>query len=92
MILFYILTCGKKRRILEEVPVLDCLCDLGKVLVYDAPGAHIQVSYLGVSHLSIRKAYRHPAGIAFYKRALCHQFIHNRRFAFCYGISGSILI
>ena len=78
IIFLYILTCCHKCFIFEKIAILDCLCDLGKILVYDAACSHVQMPHLGVSHLSVRKTYCHTAGISSHERALSHQFVHNR--------------
>ena len=75
-----------KSRIFKKCPVLDFLCNPCQFLIYNAPCAHIQMPYLGISHLSLRKAYRHAAGIAFHKRTFLHQPIHYRRIRFRHGI------
>ena len=46
IILLHIPARGKKRFILEEISILDGLCDLGQILIYDASGAHVQVPHL----------------------------------------------
>ncbi len=90
--LLYIFTCRKKRRVLKEIPILDCLCNLGKILIYDTTCAHVQMSHLGISHLPVRKPDCKAAGISFYERALGHQLVHDRSLALQNGISFCLLI
>ena len=37
-------------------------------LIHNSPGAHIQMTYLRIAHLPVRKPYRKSAGIASDKR------------------------
>ena len=78
IIFLHILACCKERLILKEISVLDGFRDLCQILIHDASCAHVQVSYLRVSHLSVRKPDSHAAGISLHKRALSHQFVHDR--------------
>ena len=55
-VLCSVLHCLEKRGVLEEFAVLDLLGDLGKVLIDDAPRAHVEVSDLGIAHLSVGKS------------------------------------
>ena len=87
IVFLYILTRFHKRFILKEISILDRLCDLCKILVYDTACTHVQMSYLRVSHLSVRKSYCHTAGISFHERALSHQFVHNRCSCLCNSIT-----
>ena len=79
IIFLHILACRHKRFIFKEIPVLDGFRNLRQILVHDAACAHVQMSHLRISHLSVRKSYRHTAGISSHKRALSHQLIHDRR-------------
>ena len=88
----HILAGGKKSFILKEISILDSLGDLSQVLINDPAGSHIQMSHLRVSHLSFRKSYRHPAGVAFYKRILLHQLVHHRRLRLSHRIAFFTLI
>ena len=47
----------------EKLAILDHEIDLGDVHVNHAPGAHVQVSDLTVSHLAGRQADKAPAGV-----------------------------
>ena len=79
IILFTVFHSRKQGRILEEIPILDFLGNSGKLLVYDAPRPHIQMSHLGISHLSVRKADSHAAGVSSHKGIFLHQPVHDRR-------------
>ena len=87
IVVFCILHSRKKCLILEEIAVLDLFCDPCKLLVYDTACAHVHMTNLGVTHLSVRKTYRKTAGIAFYKRIIFHESVHNRCFCLIYSIS-----
>ena len=65
--------------ILKEIAVLNLFRNSGKLLVHDAPCAHVQVPYLGISHLSVRQTDRQTARLSLNKRALRHQLVHHRR-------------
>ena len=60
--------------------------DPGEVLIYDPSRSHIQMAYLGISHLAIRKTNCQTAGVAFYKRVFLHQSVYDR----CFGRSNCI--
>ena len=77
----------KKGFILEEIAVLDFFGDTGKLLVHDAACTHVQMTYLRVSHLALRKTYSHSACQTFYIGILSHQFVHDRSICLFYGIS-----
>ena len=79
-------------RVLEEIAVLDCFCDSGQLLVYNAACAHVQMAYLRVTHLSVRKTYSKSAGLSFYVRALAHQLVHNRSFRFADSVMLAFVI
>jgi len=78
IILLHILARCHERFIFKEISVLDGLCDLRQVLVYDASRTHVQMSDLRVSHLSVRQSHCHTAGISSHERALSHQLVHDR--------------
>ena len=61
--------------------------DTGQLLVHDAACAHVQMSYLRVSHLALRKTYSQSACQTFYKGTLSHQLVHHRSICLFYGIS-----
>ena len=87
IILLNILTCCHKRFILKEIPILNRFCNLGQILINNTSCAHVQMSYLGVSHLAVRKSYCHAAGISSHKRALSHQPVHDRCGCFCHCVA-----
>ena len=87
IVLFCVLHSSKKRLVLEEISVLDLFCDSCKLLVYDTACAHIHMTNLGVTHLSVRKTYSKTAGITFYKRIIFHKSVHNRCLRLIYSIS-----
>ena len=78
IVLLAVLDCAQQFFVLEEYAVFDVLGDQGQVLVDDAAGADVHMTPLGISHLAIRKTNCQTAGVAFYKRTLCFQLIHNR--------------
>ena len=78
--------------ILEEIAVLDCFRDSGQLLIYNAACAHVQMAYLRVTHLSVRKTYSKSAGLSFYVRALAHQLVHNRSFCFADSVMLAFVI
>ena len=82
-----VIYCAKKVFILEENAILDVLCDKRKILVYDPSGSDIHMSYLGISHLSVRKSYCQSGSISFLKRTLRHELVDNGRFCHIYRIS-----
>ena len=45
-VFLYIFAGCKEGFVLKEVAVLDSLCDLCQILVYNAAGSHVQMSYL----------------------------------------------
>ena len=92
IVLFCIFACCKQRLILKEISVFDRFCNLCQFLVNDASCSHVQMSYLRVSHLTFRKSDCHSTCISFYKRILCHQFIHDRSLSFCHSISFCCII
>ena len=87
MILFAVVHRCHKGLILKEITILNGFCDSCQILIYDPAGSHIQVSDLGVTHLSLREAYGKSAGIPLHKRILLHQAVHFRSFCFIYCIS-----
>ena len=92
VMLLHVLTGRKKRLILKEISVLDRLCDLRKILIYDAPCAHIEMPYFRVPHLAVRQPYRQPAGVPLHERARRHQLIHDRSPAFCHRIAILLIV
>ncbi len=50
-----------QRHIIKENPVIDGLRDAGELLIDDAPGADIEMTDLGVSHLTLRQPYSRTA-------------------------------
>ena len=92
IVVFCILHSRKKCLILEEIAVLDLFCDPCKLLVYDTACAHIHMTNLGVTHLSVRKTYSKSAGLSFYVRALAHQLVHNRSFRFADSVMLAFVI
>ena len=72
IIIFCILHCCKKCFVLEEITIVDLFCDSGKLLIYDTACAHIHMTYLRVTHLSVRKTNCKSAGISFYEWIFCH--------------------
>ena len=72
--------------IFKEYTILNLLGDPCQFLIYDAARAHIQVSHLRISHLSIRKSHCQSTGIPLYKRAIPHQAVHHRSFRLCHCI------
>ena len=84
---FHILAGRQQDFVFKKVPVLDRLGDLGQILINNAPGAHIQMAHLRISHLSFGKSYCHSAGISFHKRIFFHQLIHYRSLCLCHCIS-----
>ncbi len=89
--LLHVLHGVKKLGILEEIPILNLLGDAGEILVNDAPGAHIHMADLGVSHLSVRKTDRKSARISLDERILLLQPVHHRRICLCHGIMKRII-
>ena len=77
-LLFTVVHRRQQRRILKKGSFLNLLCDPGQLLIYNAPGSHIQMAYLRISHLSLRKPHRHAAGVAPHKGTLSHQPVHHR--------------
>ena len=72
IIVLCILHCCKKCFIPEEITIVDLFCDSGKLLIYDTACAHIHMTYLRVTHLSVRKTNCKSAGISFYEWIFCH--------------------
>ena len=72
IIFFCILHCCKKCFIFEEISIIDFFGDSGKFLIYDASRTHIHMSYLRVTHLSIRQTYCKSTGISFNKWIFLH--------------------
>ena len=50
-----VLHCLQQGGIFKEVSVLNGFGDLGQILIDDAPRAHVEVSDLGIAHLSVGK-------------------------------------
>ena len=92
IVCFCILNSLYQLFILEEIAVLDCFCDSGQLLIYNAACAHVQMAYLRVTHLSVRKTYSKSAGLSFYVRALAHQLVHNRSFRFADSVMLAFVI
>ena len=67
-----VLHCCEKCFVLEEVAVVDFFGDSGKFLIYDAACTHIHMTYLRITHLSIRQTYCKSAGISLNKWIFCH--------------------
>ncbi len=88
----YIFAGCQKSLVLKKVPVLDRLCDLGQILVYDPAGAHIQMPDLRIAHLSVRQPHCKAACISLDKRILGHRLVHDRGLSLCNGISFCIVI
>ena len=78
VVLLYIFHSPEENLILKEVSVLNLLADPGKILVNDSSGAHIQMSDLGVAHLSLRQADIMAARLSLHKGVFLHQPVHNR--------------
>ena len=78
VVLFDIFHRPEENFVPEEISVLDLLADPGQVLINDSSRAHIQVSDLGVAHLSLRQADIMAARLSRYKRTLFHQPVHDR--------------
>ena len=78
IILLAVVHSCKQSLILEEIAILDCLCNSGQILINNTAGTDVHMSNLRVSHLSIRKTNSKSGSSAFNKRALLHQFIHYR--------------
>ena len=57
MVCFYIIICSLDFSILEKLVLAACDVDLYKVLVHHAAGAEVEVTYLRVTHLALRKTY-----------------------------------
>ena len=72
-------TACKKGFILEEIAVLDFFGDTGQLLVHDAACTHVQMTYLRVSHLALRKTYSHSAG---------HDLLHTGYSAISLSMTG----
>ena len=87
IILLRILHSSQKCFILEEITILNLFGNSGQLLIYDAASAHIHMSYLGVTHLSVWKTYCQSTGISLYKRIFFHQLIHYRGSCLRNGIS-----
>ena len=77
IILFAVLDCLEQLGIFKEIAVLDFLGDTGKILINDAACAHVQVSYLGIAHLSVGKSDKHTRSIASLKGIFLHETVHN---------------
>ena len=77
VVLLAVLDSAEELFVLKEDAVLDILCDESEVLVDDTAGTDVHVTYLGVTHLSVRKSYSKSGSISELIRALCHQLIHN---------------
>ena len=87
-----VVNSGKKFRVLKEHSVLNLFGNPCQFLIDNAARAHIHMADLRIAHLSVGKTYRHPAGITFLERTLCHQLIHNRCIRHRYGICLRIII
>ena len=79
IVLFAVFHSRKQGRIFKEIPVLNFLGNSGKLLIYDTAGTHVQVAHLRISHLSVRKADSHAAGVSSHKGIFLHQPVHDRR-------------
>ena len=82
----------QKRRILEEIPVLNGLGDLSQILIYDTTRPDIQVAHLRVAHLPIRQSYEKSAGISWHAGPLLDHLIIIRLLGGGYCIAYRILI
>ncbi len=78
--------------VFKKCAVLNLFRNSGKLLIYDTACSHIQMSYLRISHLAVRKSDRHTACISFHERTFLHQFVHDRRFGLCNRIPLCFLI
>ena len=74
----HMLTRGLQLLVLKKCAVLYLLCDPGKILIYDPTGSHVQMTDLGISHLSFGKSDSHPTGISLNKRITLHQHVNIR--------------
>ena len=78
---FAVFHCLQEFGNLKEIPILNGLGDPGQLLIHDAARAHVQMSYLGVAHLAVRKSHRQAAGLSLDVGALAHQLVHDRSLA-----------
>ena len=85
-----ILHCCKECRILEELAGLNRAGDFQKVLVDYASGSDVEVSDLGISHLSCRQAYRLAACFDSNKRIFCEHPVKYRLVCCGNGIAVSL--
>ena len=87
-----ILYCLYQCLVFKKYTILNLLGDTRQLLVYNTARAHIQMSYLGVAHLSVGKPYGQSACIALHEGILCHQLIHYRCLCLGYRIAVCSLI
>ena len=65
-------------RILKDAAILAGTVNLDKVLIDDATGTDVQVTYFAVAHLSVRQTYVFAAGIQLRMWADCVQIVKIR--------------
>ena len=82
----------KQSGIFKKGTILNLLCDPSQFLVHNPPGPHVQMSHLGIPHLSLRQSHRHSAGIPSHEGVLPHQCVHHRGLRLCYRIAFGFLI
>jgi len=72
IVFFTVLNCLQKFRDSKEISVFDRFCNSGQFLIYDTACTHVQMSHLGITHLTVRKTHGKAAGIASHVRTLAH--------------------
>ena len=77
--LLYIVVCSLDLSVLKEFVFAACDIYLDKVLIHNASGAKVEVTHLGVSHLSVRKAHIFSAGLESAHRVLLAESLDVRR-------------
>ena len=78
IVLLAVLNRLKHCFVLEEIAILDCLCDRCQILINNSSGANIHMTNLRVTHLSVWKSNCKSGSISSYIWTLCHQLIHHR--------------
>ena len=91
-VLLAVLNRLHQSRIFKEGSILNFLGNTGKLLIHDTACAHVEMSYLGISHLTLGKSDCHSAGISPHPRAFLHQLIHHRGLCLRDRISFDLII
>ena len=72
---FHIIVCRAYLLVVEELVVTAGHVDLHEVLIHDAAGAEIHVTYLGVAHLPVRQADVLAAGLKMGHGVFCAEAV-----------------